>query len=169
MFSFPTFRAWQSAFLLMIPSYGAATLVFLFGFWLFFFTFCILLPQYDPAFLFFLGTALICLIVGSLWYLLVIFLYTQFLRLLWNKPPKFLNPPQSLKQNLIHLQIAIASTFPIALIYVVYLYFTESIEKLIYIKYDSTFTANFILKLSWLWLIIAAYIYQWKYLIENKK
>ena len=52
MFRFPNFKAWRNALLLFIPTYGAATVVFLFAFWLFFLTFCILLPWYDTPFLF---------------------------------------------------------------------------------------------------------------------
>ena len=169
MFGFPTFRAWRNALLLFIPAYGAGTVVFLFAFWLFFLTFCVLLPHYDTAFLFFLGMGLLFLFIGLIWYLLVNFLYFLLLRFLWDKPPLFLRPPRSLKQNLINLAIAIAATFPLAAIYVIHLLWMTNIEVLTKIDYKSTYVPDFMLKLSWLWLIAAAYIYQWKYLLINKK
>ena len=187
MFGLPSFKAWRNALLLMIPAYGAATVVFLFAFWLFFLTaegghpqappmiggermtFCILLPWYDIPFLFFLGMGLIALVIGSVWYLSVNFLYSLFLRLLWDKPPLFLKSSQSLKQNLIHLAIAIAATCPIAAIYVIHLLWIANIEVLTEIDYKSIYVPDFILKLSWLWLIAAAYLYHWKYLFSKRK
>ena len=133
MFGFPNFKAWRNAILLFIPAYAAASVVFIFSFWLFLLTFCILLPWYDPAFLFFLGMALFALFLGAIWYLLVNFLYSLFLRLLWDKPPFWLRTPQSLKQNLFHLGIAIAATFPIAAIYVAHLLWLGQSELIIII------------------------------------
>ena len=169
MFGFPSFRAWRNALLLFIPAYGAATVVFLFAFWLFFLTFCILLPWYDTAFLFFLGTGLIALVVGSIWYLLVNLLYSLLLRLLWDKPPSWLRSPQSLKQNLAHLGVAIAATFPIAAIYIIQLLWRSHLEVLTKIDYKAIYAPDLMLKLSWLWLMAAAYIYQWKYLLSNRR
>lgn len=176
MFGFPTFRAWRNALLLFIPAYGAGTVVFLFAFWLFFLTFCVLLPWYDTAFLFFLGFALLMLLAASIWYLLVNFLYSLLLRLLWDKPPSRLRSPQSFKQNLAHLGVAIAATFPIAAIYVIHLLWIGGFEASIdsftepNIKYiKPIYAPDLMLKLSWLWLIAAAYIYQWKYQLTNKK
>ena len=173
MFSFPTFKAWRNALLLFIPAYGAATVVFIFLFWLIFLTFCVLIPWYEPVFLFFLGMALTTLLIGSLWYLLINFLYSRFLRLLWEKPPLWLKSPQSFKQNIAHLGVAIAATFPIAAVYVIYLLWVGGFEALI----DSYTEPNIksipapdvMLKLSWLWIIAAAYIYQWKYQLTNRK
>ena len=173
MFSFPSFKAWRNAFVLFIPAYGAATVIFIFAFWLLFLTFCILLPWYGNPFLFFLGMGLIMLFVGSIWYLLINFLYSRFLRLLWDRPPSWLKSPQSPKQNLVHLGVAIAATFPIAVVYVVYLLWIGSFEALIesFTQTDvkSIPAPDVMLKLSWLWLIAAAYIYQWKYLIDNRR
>lgn len=123
--------------MLSIPAYGAATVVFLFGFWLFFLTFCILLPWYDTAFLFFLGMGSIMLLVGAVWYLGVNFLYSRFLHLLWDKPPSWLLSPQSLKQNLAHLGVAIAATFPIAAVYIIHLLWVANLEVLTRIDYSS--------------------------------
>lgn len=169
MFGIPSFKAWRNALLLFIPAYGAATVVFLFAFWLFLLTFCILLPWYDTALLFFLGVALIALVVGSIWYLLVNFLYSLVLRLLWDKPPSRLKSPQSFKQNLAHLGVAIAATFPIAAIYVIHLLWLGQVEALTRVDYKSIYAPDLMLKLSWLWIIAAAYVYQWKYLIDKRK
>ena len=169
MFGFPTFRAWRNSLLLFIPAYGAGTVVFLFAFWLFFLTFCILLPWYDIAFLFFLGMGLIALVVASIWYLLVNFLYSLLLHLLWDKPPSWLKSPKSLKQNLAHLGIAIAATFPIAAIYIIHLLWVANLEVLTKIDYKSIYAPDLMLKLSWLWIIAAAYVYQWKYQLTNKR
>ena len=173
MYSFPSFKAWRNALLLFIPAYGAVSVIFFFAFWLIFLTFCVLIPWYDPVFLFFLGMALIALLIGSIWYLLVSFLYSRFLPLLWDKPPSWLKSPQSFKQNLAHLGVAIAATFPIAVVYVVYLLWVGGFEALI-----DSFTEpdikhipapDVMLKLSWLWIIAAAYVYNWKYLLSNKQ
>lgn len=169
MFGFPTFKAWRNALLLFISVYGAATVVFIFAFWLFFITFCILLPWYATPLLFFLGIASISLVVASIWYLLINFLYSLLLRFLWDNPPTWLRSPHSLKQNLAHLGVAIAATFPIATIYVIHLLWIGHIEALAKVDYKTIYAPDLILKFSWLWLIVAAYIYQWKYLIENRK
>ena len=176
MIGFPSFRAWRNALVLFIPAYGACTVVFIFLFWLIFLTFCVLLPWYDPVFLFFLGIALVTLLIGTIWYLSVNFLYSRFLRLLWDKPPSWLKSPQSLKQNLSHLGVAIAAAFPIAAIYVIHLLWIGGFEALIHsftepnIKYIKSIPASdLMLKLSWLWIIAAAYVYQWKYRIDNRK
>ncbi|MEL6580521.1 MAG: hypothetical protein AAFQ14_12270, partial [Cyanobacteria bacterium J06621_12] len=116
---------------MFIPAYGAATVVFIFAFWMFFLTFCILLPWYDAAFLLFLGMGLLFLFAGSIWYLSVNLFYSVFLRLLWDKPPSWLRSPQSFKQNLVHLGVATAATFPIAAIYVTHLLWISHLEGLI--------------------------------------
>ena len=169
MFSLPSFKAWRNALLLFIPAYGAGTVVFLFGFWLFFLTFCILLPWYEPALLFFLGMAFIALVVGSIWYLLANFLYSLLLRLLWYKPPSWLLSPQSFKQNLAHLGVAIAAAFPVAAIYVIHILWISNLEALTKIDYKAIYAPDLMLKLSWLWIIAAAYVYHWKYLLSNKQ
>ena len=169
MFGFPTFKAWRNALLLFIPVYGGATIVFIFAFWLFFLTFCILLPWYATPFLFFLGIALICLVVASIWYLLINFLYSLLLRFLWDNPPKWLRSPHSLKLNLTHLGVAVTATFPIAAIYIIHLLWIGHIEELTKIDYKAIYAPDLMLKLSWLWLIAAAYIYQWKSLLSHKR
>jgi len=170
MLSIPSFKAWRNALLLFIPTYGAGIVVFVFGFWLFLLTFCILLPWYELAVLFFLGMALIALLVGSIWYLIVNLLYSLLLHLLWNKPPNWLITPQSLRQNLIHLGIAILATFPIGAIYIIHLLWISNLEVLTEIDYKAIYYApDFILKLSWLWIIAAAYVYQWKYQLTSKR
>jgi hypothetical protein len=75
--------------------------------------------------------ASIALMVASIWYLLINFLYSLLLRLLWDKPPSWLKSPQSLKQNLIHLGIALAANFPIATVYVIHLLWIGGFEALI--------------------------------------
>ena len=167
MFSFPTFKAWKNALILFIPAYGGATVVFIFGFWLFFLTFCLLLPWYDRVLLFFLAIALIWLVIGSIWYLLINFLYSLFLRLLWDKPPSWLRSPQSFKQNLFHLGVAIFAVFPLAAIYIIHLLWIGHIEVLTQIDYKAIYVPDLMLKLSWIWLITAAYAYQWK--LSNKR
>ncbi|MEM8718670.1 MAG: hypothetical protein AAGE84_05100 [Cyanobacteria bacterium P01_G01_bin.39] len=169
MFDFPTLKAWRNALLLFIPTYGASIVVFIFGFWLFFLIFCILLPWYDTALLFFLGIALIALVVALIGYLLVNFLYSLLLGLLWDNPPKWLRPPQSLTQNLAHLGVAIAATFPIAVIYVVHLLWIGHIEALTTVDYKAIYAPDLMLKLSWLWFITAAYLYHWKYQLSHKR
>ena len=169
MYSFPSFKAWRNALLLFIPAYGVGTVVFLFAFWLFFLVFCILLPWYEPALLFFLGFALLMLLVASIWYLSVNFLYSLLLRLLWDKPPSWLLLPQSFKQNLAHLGVAIAATFPIAAIYVIHILWISNLEALTEIDYKAIYAPDLMLKLSWLWIIAAAYVYNWKYLLSNKQ
>ena len=169
MFSLPSFKAWRNALLLFIPTYGAATIVLIFAFWLFFLTFCILLPWYDTAFLFFLGMALIFLAVSLIWYLLVNFLYSLLLGLLWDKPPSWLRSPRSLKQNLVHFGIAIAATFPMAAIYVIHILWLSSLEGLTQIDYKAIYAPELMLKLSWLWLITAAFVCHWKYLLGSKQ
>lgn len=169
MFSFPSFKAWRNSLLLFISVYGFGTVVFIFAFWLFFLTFCILSPWYTTPFLFFLGFGLLMLIAASIWYLLVNFLYSLLLRLLWDKPPLWFRSPQSLKQNLIHLGVAIAATFPIAVIHIINLLFVANLEVLTKIDYRSIYAPDLMLKLSWLWIVTAAYVYQWKHQLTNKR
>lgn len=169
MFSFPSFKAWRNALCLFIPAYGAGAVVFLFAFWLFFLVFCILLPWYETALLFFLGMGLLFLFTASVWYLLVNFLYSLFLRLLWDKPPSWLLSPQSLKQNLAHLGVAIAATFPIAATYIIHLLWISNLEALTKIDYKSIYAPDLMLKLSWLWIIAATYVYNWNFLLSNKQ
>ena len=169
MFGFPTFRSWRNALPLFIPAYGAGTVVFLFAFWLFFLVFCVLLPWYEPPLLFFLGMGLLFLLAASIWYLLVVFLYSLLLRLLWDKPPSWLRSPQSFKQNLVHLGVAVAATFPIAAIYIIHLLGSANLEVLTKIDYKSIYAPDLMLKLSWLWIIAAAYVYHWKYQLTNKR
>jgi hypothetical protein len=65
--------------------------------------------------------------------------------------------------------VAIAATFPVAAIYVIHLHWIGQTEALTKIDYKAIYAPDLMLKLSWLWIIAAAYVYQWKYLLSNKR
>lgn len=168
MFSFPTLKAWRNSFLLFIPAYGAATVIFLFAFWLLLFIFFDLLVADGKPHFFFLGMALLVLVVALIWYLLVDILYLLFLQLFWSKPPKFLMSPPLVGQKLSHFGVAIIATFPLAAAYLISFIWKLHIEELMETNFKLICAPDFMLKLSWLWLIAAAYVYRWKCTFEKK-
>lgn len=168
MFGFPTFQAWRNALLLFIPAYGAATVIFGFAFWLLLFPFFYLLISEFKPYFFFLGMALIALVIASIWYLLIDLLYLLFLRLLWSSPPQFLMSPPSLKQKLTHLGVTIFAALPLAIVYIIAFIGKYNLEELTKVDYKMICAPDFMLKLSWLWFIAAAYIYNWKYIFEKR-
>ena len=169
MFSFPSFKAWRKAIVLFIATYLPALIVPIFIFWQFFIVFMILFFSKEEVSYFFLAITVGILIAIIIGYFLLLILYSLLLKIFWSKPPQWLKPPQSLKKKSINLGIAILATLPVTLLYVIYIIVVESVESLTKTDIKSICPPNIMLKLSWIWLIGAAYLYQWKYAIQPKK
>lgn len=161
MLSFPQLKAWRQAFILSIPIYGLATVVPLFHFWIQLLGF-ILISIFGEEGLMFLAIAVGLLLASLLWYLLINLIYGWILKILWDKPPRILLSPRSIRKQLWHFFVALVSTLPVALIYSIYITFNSSIELLAEIEIRSVCYPQAVLKLFSLWLITAAMIYQFQ-------
>ena len=169
MLRLPSFKSWLKALRLAIPAYAAALVIPLFIYWQFLFISIVLLIEREEVALFFLGVAAITLMLSTLWYLLLIASYSLFLRILWSRPPQWLQLPQSWTTKFLHLGVAAVATLPIAIAYALNTLVIESVEQLTLTDLKALCPPNFILKLTWIWIIAAAYLYQWKTLANRTK
>jgi len=168
MLDFPSFKAWWKATLLFLPFYGIALVIPIFIFWHFLVISVILTIEQVQAAAFAWAVTAGMLVSTIIGYFLILLIYSLVLKLLWSNPPQWLHPPQSLRKNLFHLSVAIGATLPISAINIFYLISIESVEALTQTNLKPIYLPKLLWKLSWIWLIAAAYLYQWRLRVERK-
>ena len=166
--SLPYPRAWIMAVKLAIPAYLFATVILAFDFWRFFLGGCLIaIAGYKDLNVSLIFSAVI-LLLGLIWFLILAGIYTLLLKFLWSKPPQLLSMPSFKSLVIRDFGILMLSTLPITVIFAIYILFVSNYEntfadfKTPRLTYNILSTYNiFLLRFSWLWLISAAYLYQW--------
>jgi hypothetical protein len=161
----PSLRAWMMTIKLAIPAHVGANVVFAFEFWRYSLLGLILAitgNTGNDGLTLFLGISTLALLSSLLYFLFLAGIYKLLLKILWSNPPKWIVTP-SLKSLIIRdWGILMISAFPIVMIFMIYILSVTSLKEIfadlrtLKITYDS-----FLLKFSWLWMISAAYLYQW--------
>ena len=159
---FPSLSSWIHAAELCIPAY-AGILLFPFFFWSAF------LLSIVNSCLLDIGTSIILLIaaIGMLLagfgvFQLILLLYRFVLKIFWTHPPKAIVPPD-LKASLHSFGILVWATLPLAVIYcaIIALEVHAEMSTGVEIMKQPGFMSHFLMRFFWMWLIAAAYLYQW--------
>jgi hypothetical protein len=112
-------KSWLKALALSIPAYGGATVVFAFEFWRYSIVGCIVATastEPEGSKLFF-AIGAIALILSLLWLLLLVGVYSLFLKLLWSNPPLWSSPPKIGKLLIRDFPILVVAVLPIVALY----------------------------------------------------
>lgn len=147
---------------LAIPAYLFATVILAFEFWRYFIGGCLSpILGYDGLVVFFAFSAVL-LLLGLIWFLILAGIYTLLLKFLWSKPPQWLSTPRFRVLIIRDFRILVLSALPITVIFVIYVLFATGSKRIFADIRASRLTYDmFVFKFSWLWLISAAYLYQW--------
>ncbi|MBD2616285.1 hypothetical protein H6G94_34465 [Nostoc punctiforme FACHB-252] len=167
-------KSWMMAIRLAIPAYIGATVLFAFEFWRYLLVggLGILSITNKSHLIFFFGVSAIALLLSLIWFLILTKVYALLLNVLWSNPPQWLILPKLRYLLIRDFGILVLSTFPIVLIFAIYILFFTGFKqtftnlRTLRLTYDL-----FLLRLWWLWLIFAAYLYQWcitKSSVHNK-
>lgn len=163
---FPSFRAWCSALRLSILAY-LGIMVFPFYAWLsvLLSVICLITTEFqsNTLWLTFLGTAIILLIVGFVFYIAIKALFRLVLWVLWSKPPKSLLPAKSIKVNLHKYAVLSVATLPLVVIFALVISAETHIELTtgVEIIKHKDFIVNLFMRFFWLWLLVSAYLLHW--------
>lgn len=106
--------------------------------------------------------SLASLLAGFLLYQVVRFLYWAFLRLFWQHPPRSITP-QGFRASLHSYSILTVASLPSMLIFLFYgvlLVPSDPVSRYETLQYNKP-TGWLIALFIWVWLLTAAYLYQW--------
>lgn len=167
---FPSVSSWIHAGELCISAY-AGLLLFPFFFWSAFLLSIVSTCLSDVVtsiqlLIFAIGM----LLMGFGAYQLVLLLYGFVLKIFWSNPPKIIAPPK-FKASLHGFGILVWATLPLAAIYCAIIAAEVHVELStgIEIMKQPGFMTHFLKRFFWLWLIAAAYLYQWFPLRRRQK
>jgi hypothetical protein len=158
----PGLRAWGKAIGLAIPAYCG---VLSFAIFSWFFSYMAILVLFDSpkASLVFLSLSVGSLAMAFLWYVLLLFCYSFVLRLFWSDPPEWLKPPKRWSDILSNLAILLISSLPISTVLIIQAWIKVGLKAMAMQTYR-IHSPDVIFNLFWLWLISAAYCYQFRHL-----
>jgi hypothetical protein len=159
---FPSLSSWVHAAELCIPAY-AGVLLFPFFFWSAFLLSIVSTCLGDvETSIILLISAIGMLLMGVGAYQLILLLYGLVLKVFWTNPPRAIAPPK-FKASLHSFGILTFATLPLAIIYCVIIAAEVHVETStgMEIMKRPDFMAHFLMRFFWLWLIAAAYLYQW--------
>jgi hypothetical protein len=146
---------------LVIPAYLGATVIFAFEFWRYSLVGGFLAITGKEGLIFFFA-ATVALLLALIWFLILAGIYTLLLKLLWSKPPRWLILPGLRALVIRDFGVLVLSTLPIIAIFAIYiLFFTSLTQTFADLKTPRLTYDLFLLRFSWLWLVSAAYLYQW--------
>lgn len=176
---FPSSSSWLKALFLAFPTWIGSNAIFSLGFWLFCFATYITFTSSDPPApleaLVLVPLLTMGLLAASLvWYLLQVWLYSQFLRLLWSELPQCLRwfkPPRR-KRDLIFnwgvFTVAILlGSVPFSLQLFVLMFHPAAIYL------DDKAIEEFLRRQPWEkiiggWYVVAAYLYHFRSLLKPR-
>ena len=95
-------------------------------------------------------------IAGWSWYVLVRILYTLILKLLWSKPPQWLQVSPSKRSTLTNYAVIVFATLPVALIYALKMRFNL---HWLFVRPDADVIGDVMLGYFWLWWMASASCY----------
>ncbi len=165
---FPTWlpypKSWMMAIKLAIPAYIGATVLFAFEFWRYLIVggIGLLSITNNSSLIFFFAVSVIALLLALIWFLILTRVYALLLKFLWSNPPQWLILPKFRALVIRDFGILVLSILPIVVIFAIYILFFTSFKQTFTdlrtprLNYDL-----FLLRFWWLWLISAAYLYQW--------
>ncbi len=159
---FPSISAWiQASKLYLVASTGVLLPAAMF--WILLLTALVMLateaPELAPLVLL---LAIASLLAGLAYYQVVKLLYWSALKLLWAKPPAAINV-KGFRASLHSYAVLIVASLPLTVATILIGLITlPAAQDARYggFQYHEPAT-GFIVLISWLWLIIAAYLYQW--------
>jgi hypothetical protein len=159
---FPSMSSWGHAAKLYVAAY-VGVVVFTSVFWFFLLTVPIAIMARTAEFLpFFFTLAIGSLLLGFAFYQVIRFVYWLFLKMLWSKPPQSITP-KGFRASLHSFCILTVASLPLA----IGCYLPMLVD--LYAEMQTThqpvkphaLTPPIMMWFSWLWLIAAAYLYQW--------
>ncbi|AFY45218.1 hypothetical protein [Nostoc sp. PCC 7107] len=157
-------KSWMMAMKLAIPAYFGATVVFAFEFWRYFLVGSLLAVTGNNNLILFFVVSVIALLLAFIWFLILAGGYALLLRFLWSNPPKWLTLPKFRSLIIRDFVILVLSLLPIVTLFIIPIYIL-SVSSLQQRFGDvRTFRVTldvFLLRFWWIWLISAAYLYQW--------
>ncbi|MBD2163862.1 hypothetical protein H6G04_05520 [Calothrix membranacea FACHB-236] len=155
-------RSWMMAIKLAIPAYVGATVAVAFEFWRYSILGGLLAVTGNDGVIFFFLSSAIALLFALIWFLILTKLYKFLLKLLWSNPPQWLCLPKFKTLVMRDFGILVLSILPIVAIFAIYIFFVTSYKQTLANLRTPRLTYDiFLLRYSWLWLISAAYLYQW--------
>jgi hypothetical protein len=155
-------RAWMMAVKLAIPAYFGGTVIFAFEFWRYSLVGGLLATTGNEGLILFFTISAIALLVAFMWFLILTGLYMVLLKLLWSKPPRWLILPRFRALVVRDFGVLVLSILPIIAIFAIYILFATGLEQTFTDLKTPKLTYDlFLLRFSWLWLVSAAYLYQW--------
>jgi hypothetical protein len=158
----PSLSSWIHAAELCIPAY-AGVLLFPFFFWSAFLLSIVSTCLSDvETSIILLISAIAMLLMGFAAYQLILLVYGLALKIFWTNPPKAIAPP-GFKASLHSFGILAWATLPLAAIYCAIIAAEVHVELStgMEIMKRPGFMVHFLMRFFWLWLIAAAYLYQW--------
>ncbi|NJO79162.1 MAG: hypothetical protein HC827_12005 [Cyanobacteria bacterium RM1_2_2] len=168
---FPSLSSWVHAAKL----YGAAStgvLIFTVMFWFFILAASVAFEDSTAEGLpvVFLVFSIASLLAGFLLYQVVRFLYWAFLRLFWQHPPRSITP-QGFRASLHSYSILTVASLPSSIIAIFYgVLLLPSEPSIIYRRDFYHQPSDVVIALFiWVWLLTAAYLYQWFPLRQQQK
>lgn len=162
---FPSLSSWIRASKLFV---AACTGVIFFPFLFWFFVLAASIAFGDDAAIaealpqLFLCFSLTSMIIGFLFYQVIRFLYWAFLKLFWQHPPKAITP-QGFQASLHSYSILLMASLPTAITLIWFGVFylpEEPVTAYETVRYREM-TDFLAVLISWVWLLVAAYLYQW--------
>jgi hypothetical protein len=168
---FPSMSSWvHAAKLYVAASTGVLIFTVMFWFCLFASPISIGAEGMEVVSIALLLLSLASLLAGFLLYQVVRFLYWAFLRLFWQHPPKSITP-QGFRASLHSYSILTVASLPSSLIVTFYGVLTIPDEpSVIYERVNYHRPSELLIVLFiWVWLLTAAYLYQWFPLQRQQK
>ncbi|MDJ0737387.1 MAG: hypothetical protein QNJ47_25535 [Nostocaceae cyanobacterium] len=159
----PSLKSWLMAIKLAIPAYVGANVVLAFEFWRYSLVGSLLAATGNDGLILFFVVSVITLLLSLLWFLILVGLYGLLLKLLWSNPPQWLRLPKLKSLIMRDFGILVVSVFPIVVIFAIHGLLVSNIKqtfadlRTLRLTYDF-----FLLRFWWLWIISAAYLYQWR-------
>jgi hypothetical protein len=165
---FPNHTSWLNALKIIIPGYLCGVGAFAFSFWQYAFVSIVLSATQttNPAGM--LIIALLALLAGIAWYFLLILVFSLLLRLLWSNPPEWIKPSMHWFRVFYDFSVIFFATLPIFLIFLASVSTNQSIN-LIEPANHQFHLEKVLLNFSWLWIIVAAYLYQIEFVVKNRR
>jgi hypothetical protein len=147
---------------LAIPAYLGATVIFAFEFWRYSLVGGLLAITGNEGLVFFFAVSAVALLLALIWFLILAGIYTLLLKFLWSKPPRWLSLPRFRALVVRDFGVLVLSILPIIVIFAIYILFFTSFKQTFADLKTARLTYDlFLLRFSWLWLVSAAYLYQW--------
>lgn len=173
-FAYPS--SWLKALGLAAPNWIGVVGVFSLLFWQFIFLFILAVVDRSPSPAIFLVFAAGVLVASLIWYVLLILLYSLFLRLLWKQVPQCLSwikPPRIWQAIFFGWAVSTLAALVPALLFLPFTSYsfyssnrvTEILEKLNHVR----ITEEAIAKMFGIWYIVAAYLYQARSLLRSRR